>query len=196
MPTRTMGQAVKSTLAIVACLTACGRPAAARQDVPQRSVPLVLAADEGERRVRRMPTSVALGSTPFVIKVDRKNGGAPNLVMGYEQIAVGRAIQPHVHPGADEIIFVHRGAGAADVGDRTAVIGPGATIYIPRLTRVTLRNTGGEPLVIAFFFDHPGFEEYLRDASAPEGQPAAPLSPAELSAIRERHRAHVVYERP
>jgi hypothetical protein len=40
--------------------------------------PLVLAASEGERRVRRL-----LGGAPLIIKIDRLNGAAPEFVMGY-----------------------------------------------------------------------------------------------------------------
>lgn len=72
---------------------------------------------------------------------------------------------------------------------------PPATVFIPRATRVTLRNTGTEPLAIAFFFSQPGYEEYLRDTSTPEGQAAPPLSAPELAAIRERHKAHIVFDR-
>ena len=64
----------------------------------------ILQIGEGERRVRRNP-----GKGPFVIKVDRQNGGSPDLVMGYEEIAPGAEIQLHRHLIADEILFVHRG---------------------------------------------------------------------------------------
>ena len=99
--------------------------------------PLILAAREGERRIRRV-----MGGALAIIKVDRRNGGSPALMMGYEEIPPGQAIQAHRHPAMDEIVFVHRGTGAAELGDRTASVGPGATIYIPQATRVTLRNTG------------------------------------------------------
>jgi len=49
-------------------------------------------------------------------------------------------------------------------------------------------------LAIAFFFSHPGYEEYLRETSVPEGQTAPPLSPSELAPIRERHKAHIVFD--
>jgi oxalate decarboxylase/phosphoglucose isomerase-like protein (cupin superfamily) len=94
----------------------------------------------------------------------------------------------------DEIIFVHGGTGAAELGDRTATVGPGATIYIPQATRVMLRNTGAAPLAIAYFFPQPGYEEYLRDTSVSEGQSAPMLSAAELAQIRERHKAHIVFD--
>jgi oxalate decarboxylase/phosphoglucose isomerase-like protein (cupin superfamily) len=151
--------------------------------------PLILAAAEGERRIRRV-----MGGALAIIKVDRRNGGSPDLMMGYEEIPPGQAILPHRHPSMDEIIFVHRGTGTAELGDRTAAVGPGATVFIPPATRVTLRNTGTEPLAIAYFFSAPGYEEYLRDTSVPDGQSAAPLSPAELATIRERHKRHIVFD--
>ena len=151
--------------------------------------PLILDKDEGERRIRRV-----MGGALAIIKVDRRNGGSPGFVMGYEEIPPGQAIQAHRHPSMDEIIFVHGGTGAAELGDRTATVGPGATIYIPQTTRVMLRNTGVGPLAIAYFFPQPGYEEYLRDTSVREGQSAPVLSGPELAQIRERHKAHIVFD--
>ena len=151
--------------------------------------PLILAAGDGERRIRRV-----MGGALAIVKVDRRNGGSPNLMMGYEELPPGQAIQGHRHPAMDEIIFVHRGTGTVELGDRTAAVGPGATVFIPPATRVMLRKTGAEPLALAFFFSHPGYEEYLRETSVPEGQPASPLSPSELAAVRERHKAHIVFD--
>ena len=161
-------------------------PAAAAAVAPSG---LILQADEGERRVRR-----TAGGMPFILKVDRKNGDSPELVMGYEELPPGQEITPHRHLLADEIIFVHRGSGVATVGEHKAAIQPGATVYIPRNVRITLKNTGTESLAIAFFFSKPGFEEYLRDTSVLEGQTAPPLSAEERAQIRVRHRGHTVYE--
>lgn len=157
---------------------------------------LILQESEGERRVRRPRPDPLSQTTPFIIKVDRKNGGSPDLVMGYEEIAPGQGIRPHHHPLADEIIFVHRGSGVASLGSRSAPVSAGATVYIPRNTRISMRNTGTEPLSIAFIFSRPGFEELMRENSVREGERAAPLSFEEMTAIRARHRAHVVDDRP
>jgi oxalate decarboxylase/phosphoglucose isomerase-like protein (cupin superfamily) len=151
--------------------------------------PLILAASEGERRIRRV-----MGGALAIIKVDRQNGGSPDLMMGYEEIPPGQAIQAHRHPAMDEIIFVHRGTGTAELSDRTAAVGPGATVFIPQATRVMLRNTGTEPLAIAYFFAQPGYEAYLRDTSLRDGESAQPLSASELAGIRERHKAHIVFD--
>ena len=86
------------------------------------------------------------------------------------------------------------GLAPPNYGDRTATVGPGAKIYIPQATRVMLRNTGTEPLAVAYVFSQPGYEEYLRDTSVQEGQSAPILSGPELAQIRERHKAHIVFD--
>ena len=156
--------------------------------------PLVLELQQGERRVRRLPMGGA--SAPFILKVDSQNGGSQDLVMGSEDVAPGRTIAAHRHLLADEIIFVRAGAGVVELGERQTPFGPGATIYIPKNTRVSVHNTGTATLAIAFIFSKPGFEAYMRDTSVPEGQPIVPLSTAELTAIRARHQSHTVYEQP
>jgi hypothetical protein len=67
---------------------------------------------------------------------------------------------------------------------------------MPRNTVVGLRNTGTVPLRIVATFSQPGYEEYLRDISVPEGQAPMPLTIEELSAIREHHLDNAVYEQP
>jgi hypothetical protein len=49
----------------------------------------------------------------------------------------------------------------------------------PKNVRIALRNTGAEPISIAFIFSQPGFEELLRENSVAEGEPVIPLSEAE-----------------
>lgn len=158
------------------------------ENAPASGAGLVLQEGEGERRVRRNA-----GKGPFILKVDRQNGGSPDLVMGYEDIAPGAEIQPHTHLVADEILFIHRGAGVATLGGRQSPVRAGATIYIPRNVQISVRNTGNEPLGVAFIFSKPGFEELMRDNSVREGQPVTPISPEEREEIRKRHSWHTVF---
>lgn len=153
--------------------------------------PEVLELDQGDRRVRRGGTGVVT-----ILKVDGRNGGSRDMVMGFERLGLGRTIAPHRHLDADEIIFVHEGSGVAELGDRQTPFKTGATIYIPKNVRVSIHNTGSVPMAIAFIFSRPGFDAYIRDTTVPEGQPVPPMSAEELAAIRARHSAHVVYERP
>jgi quercetin dioxygenase-like cupin family protein len=187
-------------LAGVALLTSCAPAASPRTltEMPSASGEgLILQASEGERRVRRQPpASLSTLTAPVILKVDRKNGGSPDFVMLTEDIPPGQGISPHRHEHADEILFIHRGTGVALLGTRSATVTAGTTIYIPPNTHISLRNTGTEPLSIVAIFARPGFENYVREISVPEGEQAPPLGVDELSRIRARYAEHVVYERP
>lgn len=196
---RRLGVGYVSALTAVLAVSSCQgapHPDARREHSITRgpAVPLVLAVDEGERRIRRAQTTGV--SSPFIIKIDGRNGGSADLVMGYEDIPPGQAITPHRHREADEIIFVHRGSGVVELGTRTRAFATGATIYIPKGVRISVRNTGNEPIAIAFVFSKPGFEEYLRETSVLEGEAVTPMSAGERAAIRVRHQWHTVYEKP
>jgi quercetin dioxygenase-like cupin family protein len=115
-------------------------------------------------------------------------------MMGYEDIPPGNGIARHYHPSMDEILFVHRGSGLASLGSRETTVTEGATIYIPPNTRVSLKNTGTEPLSIVFLFPQPAMADYFREASVPEGERAVPFSAGEFAAFRARHRAHIIFE--
>ena len=190
------------TFAALGAIAGCSRSSAlagrsTSESGATEARPLVLADSEGERRLHRPPPAALSNlAAPFIIKVDRRNGGAPELVLFTEDIAPGQTIPPHRHPDADEVLFIHAGTGAASVDGREATVSTGAMIYMPRNTSVRLRNTGSAPLRIVAIFSRPGYEEYMRDISVAEGQSAVPLSAAELTAIRAKHRAHVVYDQP
>ena len=159
--------------------------------------PLILGEGEGERLLHRPPPGGLSNLTaPLILKVDRRHGGAPEFVMVTEDIPPGQAIPLHRHPHSDEIIFIHGGTGLASLNGREATVTSGVTIYMPRNTVVGLRNTGTEPLKIAAFFSQPGYEDYLREITVPEGQVPTPMTVEELSAIRMRHLESAVYERP
>jgi oxalate decarboxylase/phosphoglucose isomerase-like protein (cupin superfamily) len=95
---------------------------------------------------------------------------------------------------ADEIIFVHKGSSVAELGAQRTPFAEGATIFIPRDVRISLRNTGTLPLSIAYFFSKPGFEQLQRETSVREGEPAPFLSEEGRAEIRARHKWHTVYE--
>lgn len=183
-------RAIASILPILGLATCAGSHTSATAAIDKTTAPsqgLVLQAGEGERRVRRNA-----GKGPFILKVDRQNGGSPDLVMGYEELAPGVDIQLHKHLVADEILFIHRGSGVVSLGGRESPVSAGATVYIPRNVSISARNTGSEPLGLAFIFSKPGFEELMRDNSVLEGQPVIPITPEERERIRQKHRWHTV----
>ena len=180
-----------ASAALAVVLAAIGYVAGSAQP-PQA---LVLAPGDGEHRMRRPPPA-ALSSlaAPFIIKVDRRNGGARDFVMFTEDIPPGQTISPHRHPDTEEILFIHRGSGRAWLDGREARVEAGSTIFMPPNTGVRLTNDGSESLSLVAVFARQGFEAYQRDISVPAGEPARPLSVQELTAIRAKHRRHVVYD--
>jgi quercetin dioxygenase-like cupin family protein len=187
-------------LASVTLTAGCARETSSQgtaASAPTRSEALILQESDGERRVHRPPPGALSNLTaPFTLKVDRRNGGAPEFVMMTEDIPPGQAISPHRHPHSDEIIFIHGGTGLASLAGRQANVAAGTTIYMPRNAVVGLRNTGTEPLSIVAIFLRPGYEEYLREISVPDGETPKPLTIEELSTIRSHHLDTVVYQQP
>jgi hypothetical protein len=61
---------------------------------------------------------------------------------------------------------------------------------------VTLKNRAHEPLGIIFIFSKPGFEQYLRQVSVPNGEKVMPLSPEELKALRQKNSWHTLFKTP
>lgn len=137
---RRIGRGV-TMLATVGAIQGCSRSAALTHrintvDTAAAVRPLILADSEGERRLHRPPPAALSNlAAPFIIKVDRRNGGAPEFVLFTEDIAPGQAVRPHRHPDADEILFIHAGTGVVKVADREAAVSSGALIY-PRTCRV------------------------------------------------------------
>src|SRR5262245_10105979 len=180
-----------ASVALLAALPGSHARAAAQISWPgttSASAGLILQAHEGERRVRRT------GDFPFILKVDKQNGGSTDLVMGMEDLKAGQAIPPHRHLHAAEIVFVHKGSALVTLGEREALVREGGTVYIPKNVRITLKNPGPERLTIVFIFPRPGFEDYLRDTSAPEGQSMPSMSPEQQAKVREKHEWHTIYE--
>ena len=69
-------------------------------------------------------------------------------------------------------------AGAAHVwlGDKEYDAQPGALVFIPAETWISLKNTGEENIHLVSVWNEPAFEEMLRCGSVPNGQAGDVLS--------------------
>lgn len=192
--------AIISVLVVAADSSALaqGREQAFGNSPTSSTAGLILKESEGELRVRRPGGNNGVEGAPsFVIKVDRKYGNSPSFFMGMEDIPPGKKIRLHHHPHAEEILFVHRGAGIVRLGSREVAVSEGATVYVPRNVSVGLRNTGTEPLSLVFIFPEPdGMAGQMRSGSVPEGEKAIPFTPEELAARNARGGKHIVLDEP
>jgi quercetin dioxygenase-like cupin family protein len=158
--------------------------------------PLILEKDEGERRVvRGWPGHPDPGET-FILKIDPKNGGSKRLVLFTADIRPGGAIDAHRHPNADEILYFTSGTARVHVGDQVRDVHAGSTVFIPAGTWISASNIGKDPIGAIAIFSAPGFEDFMRAASAREGEPNMPLTKAENDELMNTYMNAVVYEEP
>lgn len=169
-------------LTVVACLAVIGTtPLAAHE-----SKGLVVGPEEGEKLVRKW-------GYPFLIKIDEKNGGAKQFVVGSEKLPPGKSVHVHKHDYAEEILIINSGHGTAILGDKRIPVGPGSLIFIPQYEWAGLDNTGTVDIDFYWMFPKPGIEKYFRDTSVPAGETPPSLSEAELNRIRALHSEFVTF---
>src|SRR5215469_14967208 len=108
-----------------------------------RATPLILEKNEGEHRVRR-PRETPAPTGPFMIKIDRKNGGSQKMFAGTEEIPAGGIIQRHKHLGQDEILLIQTGSAHVWLGTQERDVHAGAIVFIPSDTWISVKNTGNE----------------------------------------------------
>ncbi len=163
------------------------------------ATPLILEKSEGERRAWR-PIEGAKGwdavPGPFILKVDRRNGGSSRLVFVTEDLPPGGSIDRHRHPGADEIIFLQNGRARVRLGNMTRKVHGGATLFAPANTWIEVTNTGTDAIHGVFVFSAPGFEDFMRAESTPQGQRITPLTKAEDAKLQKEYAGTVVYAEP
>ena len=158
--------------------------------------PVVLQKEEGEVRTRRPRTGVASPSTDFVFKVSKQTNGSQHLLLGTEEIAPGASIPRHKHHGDDEILLIESGSAHVWLGDKEYDARPGAIVFIPSGTWIGLKNTGAERIGLVFVWNEPGFENMMRCASVPKGQPATPMTRDDVQKCYEHGDAELAATQP
>ena len=177
-------------LAVAALLAAAWRI----QAQPAHETPLILEKDEGEHRVWRPVEGLEGEPGLFILKVDPRNGASSHLVVVTEDLGPQGRIEVHRHPGSDEVIFLENGTAKVTIGDKTREVHGGATLFAPAGSWISVVNTGKETIHGFFVFSAPGFEDFMRAESVPEGEKAVPLSKAQDAKICGQYTRVVVYK--
>jgi mannose-6-phosphate isomerase-like protein (cupin superfamily) len=162
------------------------QPDAESMHIKSSAVPLILQEVDGERRIRRPGGPAGSGSvSEFFIKIDKQNGNAEDFYVGAEVMNPGAMIPFHKHHNSEEVVIMEEGGATVTVGDKRAVTGPHAIVFIPRETWVSIENTGHTPIHLYALFSRQGFENFLRARSVRPGEPLTPLSPEEVRRAAE-----------
>ena len=168
-----MANALKLLVVVLLCALCLPAQTAARVGDGK---PAVLQKNDGELRTRRPREGVSSPSSDFLLKIGPKTNGSKHLLVQTEEIPPGRVIPKHKHHGEDEILLIQTGSAHVWLGDKEYDAQPGALVFIPADTWISLKNTGEENISIVAVWNEPGFEEMARCASVPKGQVAEPIS--------------------
>ena len=74
------------------------------------------------------------------------------------------------------------------------VVHAGATVFIPASIWISADNAGNDAVNLLAIFSAPGFEDFMRDTSAREGEKNVPLSQAEEDAVEKKYSHAVIYQ--
>lgn len=132
--------------------------------------PVVLQKNEGELRTRRPREGVASASKDFLMKIGPRANGSKHLLVITEEVPPGAVIPKHKHHGEDEVLLLQTGTAHVWLGDKEYDAQPGAMVFIPAETWISLKNTGKENISIIAIWNEPAFEEMALCGSVPKGQ--------------------------
>lgn len=127
---------------------------------------MVLQKNEGEVRTRRPREGVASPSSDFMLKVSPKINGSNHFLLGTEEIPPGAVIPKQIQTGRAHVLLA----------DEEYDAEPGALVFIPAGTWISLKNTSKENISLMFVWNEPGFEDMMRCASVPKGEVPQPIS--------------------
>src|SRR5262244_2247031 len=105
-------------------------------NVEATPAPLQAAVTEFEQA----PAIKAFGLDMRVLLTTEATGGAISVLMAWHK--PGEGPPDHVHFGQEEIFFIVEGTYEVTVGDKTAAVGPGAVVFIPRNVVHRFKNVG------------------------------------------------------
>jgi mannose-6-phosphate isomerase-like protein (cupin superfamily) len=168
-----MSDALKLLVAILLCAQYVPAQTASTEGGAK---PLVLQKNDGDFRTRRPREGVASPSSDFLLKIGPKTSGSKHLLLFTEEIPPGAIIPKHKHHAEEEILLIQTGSAHVWLGDIEYDAQPGALVFIPAETWISLKNTGKENISIVAIWNEPGFEEMLLCGSVPKGQVGELLS--------------------
>lgn len=146
--------------------------------IPPENVQRILPPGVGET-LRLGPLS--LGDVAITVDPQKAGGG---FAFGTQALPPGGRSPRCRLLRQDEVLFVHKGQGRADVDGQTMAIVPGTVVYVPRQSWCSLRNTGTGILQLVWVVAPPGIELFFRElASLTSGI----VNPADVQQIAQRH---------
>jgi quercetin dioxygenase-like cupin family protein len=114
-----------------------------------------VAASEGER--------ITIGGFVTVVKAPGEATAGSVAVVEHTLAPGLLGAPPHRHSREDETSYVLEGELTVQIGDETAVLGPGAMVVKPRGLFHAFWNAGGKPVRFLEVISPAGFERYFEE---------------------------------
>jgi mannose-6-phosphate isomerase-like protein (cupin superfamily) len=92
--------------------------------------------------------------------------GSQQMEVFLSALPVGFATGTHVHHEADELFFIVKGTGTAQLSGKEISIQSGDVIFIPKGEDHRVQVTGTEPMETLYLVDRPGLASEFREAHA------------------------------
>ncbi|RCW76405.1 cupin domain-containing protein [Pseudorhodoferax soli] len=107
--------------------------------------------------------------------------------MGTQTLPPGGRVRLHAHDTSEEVFYVLRGQGRAEIGGETHRMAPGATLYMGHNVPHTFINDGDTELQWVWFFMPGGLEDFFaaigRARQAGEAAPEPFARPSDVLQI-------------
>ena len=97
-----------------------------------------------------------------IIKASPESGTQGG-VMVLDRLPPGFTTGPHVHRNADEFFYVISGTGAASMGGKRIVIGPGDVVFVPVGGEHEMSVGEEQEMELLYFLDKPGLDGFFRE---------------------------------
>jgi hypothetical protein len=109
-------------------------------------------------------------NTPITFHISKLKDSVSPVSLLSEELLPGGVIPVHKHLNEDEFFFFISGTGSAMIDDQTFPFKPGTSVFIPRNTWHSFKNTGSEKAFCTFGYTPSGFEGFFREIGTPKGQ--------------------------
>lgn len=136
---------------------------------------IVLGPEDGESYWQPEPANgyVTIKVSPFTCESN-------TLAAGFQVIDAGGHIRAHGHARNEEILFVWEGRGKAEVDGKEYPVEPGSMVYVGRMVKHSVINTGKTQLKVFWIILPPGLEEMMERI----GRKRTPGEPRPIGLVR------------
>ncbi|MBT28657.1 MAG: hypothetical protein CMO01_03270 [Thalassobius sp.] len=127
----------------------------------------------------------ALGDSR-TIKASPKSG-TNNAVMVLDSLAPGFETTFHAHKKADELFYVINGEGRFDVGAESYEVSAGYVLFVPKGEKHNLTVSNKGSMLLLFFFDKPGADDWFRESHKQFFSKSIPMSTQDCNELGKKY---------